>query len=312
MAVFKLFSTLFLALILAACDGDSAATAIVLDDRGAAADRVDQSGLSGADPDQTGAQDPGAGVSAAGAATITDVVLITGQSNALGSQTTFDPALDQPVDRFYAYTNNGWQIANLAQVWDLGWHPARGLDGDPHNNFGFHFGKTIVSQRSDRVVGIILVTAPGEGIAHWDTDGFFYRKLRNKTLLALNDLPHKSMLDGILWHQGETDWSSSGSNDPDLEEFPPNDYYSNKLWALISSLRMENWFTADRPFICGETARSPINSRLNALNRDNDGWTACVPGAGLSTHDEEQVHFTAESLRQLGANYADVYLQMTR
>ena len=114
-----------------------------------------------------------------------------------------------------------------------------------------------------------------------------------------------------MWHQGETDWSRDGSNDPDLEDFPPNDYYSNKLWNLINNFRTESWFGTDRPFICGETARSPINTRLNALNRDSDNKTACVPGEGLSTYDEEQVHFDAEGLRQLGANYAEVYLQMT-
>ena len=133
---------------------------------------------------------------------ITDVVLITGQSNALGSQTVFDPVLDAPVDRFFAYTDEGWRPATLRQVWDLGSHPLLGLGDDPHNNFGFHFGKTLLAQRSDRVVGIILVTAPGEGISHWDADSFFFRKIRNKALLALNELPHKTGVDGILWHQG--------------------------------------------------------------------------------------------------------------
>jgi len=226
---------------------------------------------------------------ATGPASITDVLLVTGQSNALGSETAFDPVLDQPVDRFYAYTDLGWQPASLRQVWDLGSHPLMGLGDDPHNNFGFHFGKSLLQQRDDRVVGIILLTAPGEGISHWDADNVFFNKIRSKVLLALNDLPGRSGVDGILWHQGETDWSVAGSNDPDLEDAPANDYYSNKLWELINNFRTESWFADGRPFICGETARSPINDRLNALNRDNDSWTACVPGA----------------------NYADVYLQMT-
>jgi len=247
---------------------------------------------------------------ATGAATITDVVLITGQSNALGTETSFDLLLDQPIDGFFAYTDQGWEPASLRQVWDLGWHPGRG--GDPHNNFGFHFGKSVAAQSPDRVVGIILATAPGEGISHWDADGFFFRKIRNKTVLALNELPHKAGIDGILWHQGETDWADTGSDDPDLDSFPTNDYYSNRLWDLINNFRLESWYDADRPFICGETARSPVNTRLNALNRDNDIWTACVPGAGLPTYDAEAVHFSAEGLRELGANYADVYLQMTR
>jgi len=315
----KRVTILLLASAVYACGSGSSDPVVNVEGRSAASDRfsaesdlpVDVNDSSSADEILADEPVNGSFEQATGAARITDVVLITGQSNTLGSETAFDPVLDQPVENFYAYTNNGWEPASLRQVWDLGTHPMLGLGDDPHNNFGFHFGKTIVAQRSDRVVGIILVSAPGEGISHWDIDGFFFRKIRNKALLALNELPHKSAVDGILWHQGETDWSRDGSNDPDLEDFPPNDYYSNKLWNLINNFRTESWFGTDRPFICGETARSPINTRLNALNRDSDNKTACVPGEGLSTYDEEQVHFDAEGLRQLGANYAEVYLQMT-
>ncbi len=248
---------------------------------------------------------------ATGPASITDLVLITGQSNALGSQTTYDAELDQPVEGFYAYTDQGWQQASLRQVWDLGWHPAKGLGDDPHNNFGFHFGKQVVAN-STRTVGIVLVTAPGEGINHWDTDNYFFNKIRNKALAALNELPHKTSFDGILWHQGETDWAVRGSLDPELSEWELDDnYYSNKLWQLVDNFRNESWFDHGKPFICGETAQSPINDRLMALNRNSDPWTACVEGEGLDTWDEAAVHFTAESLRVLGANYAERYLSMT-
>ncbi len=307
--------------MLVSCGGSPDESVVISDDRstaneGAAGVESNLQPESGVPGSETGVAvvqgGPAANQSepAVGAATITDLVLITGQSNALGSQTTFDPVLDQPVERFYAYTDQGWQPASLRQVWDLGWHPVKGLGDDPHNNFGFHFGKTVAQQDSNRVVGIILVTAPGEGISHWDADNYFFNKIRNKALLALNDLPQKSGVDGILWHQGETDWSKSGSNDTDLERFPHDDYYSEKLWQLIDNFRSESWFADGRPFICGETARSPINTRLNALNRNSDSWTACVPGEGLETYDEERVHFTAQALRQLGANYAEVYLQM--
>ena len=309
----KPLTILLLGVALSACGGDSVDPVLSIDGRSTAGDRfsAEQEPAGDSTPVEIADVPVEPVEPAVGAATITDVVLITGQSNTLGSETTFDPVLDAPVDNFYAYTDTGWQPASLRQVWDLGSHPLMGLGDDPHNNFGFHFGKNIVANRDDRVVGIILLSAPGEGISHWDTDGFFFRKIRNKALLALNDLPQKSAVDGILWHQGETDWSRDGSNDTDLEEFPHNDYYSNKLWNLINNFRMESWFDADKPFICGETARSPVNTRLNALNRDNDNRTACVPGEGLSTYDEERVHFDAAGLRQLGANYADVYLQMT-
>ena len=294
------------ALVLSACQGDSTPTVEFIPEvREITATQTPDTSEGSAPPSAPP-------VVATGPASITDLVLITGQSNALGSQTTYDPVLDQPVEGFYAYTDQGWQQASLQQVWDLGWHPFKGLGDDPHNNFGFHFGKQVVAN-SSRVVGIVLVTAPGEGINHWDADNYFFNKIRNKALAALNELPQKSTFDGILWHQGETDWSVRGSLDPELSEWELDDnYYSNKLWQLVDNFRNETWFDHGKPFICGETAQAPVNDRLMALNRNSDPWTACVEGEGLDTWDEEvNVHFTAASLRILGANYAEQYLLMT-
>jgi len=237
-----------------------------------------------------------AGVTAPGPGGITDLILITGQSNALGANTTFDAELDAPNDRVFAYTDQGWQVANLNQVWDLGLFPRNGLGSDPSNNFGLHFGKRLAERRSDRVVGIVLITAPGEAISHWDSDGLFFSQTRDKVSRAINDLPFKSAVDAILWHQGESD----GSDD---------DQYGTALYSLISNFRSEPWFEFGFPFICGETATLPVNRQLQRLNTDNDPWTACIEAEGLAT-DDGGFHFTAESLRTMGERYADEYIDL--
>ncbi|OED36787.1 hypothetical protein AB833_25580 [Chromatiales bacterium (ex Bugula neritina AB1)] len=230
-------------------------------------------------------------------ADITDVVLVTGQSNALGADTGYDAAIDTPVDRAYAYTSEGWQIADLNQIWDLNWHPRNDPATDPSNNFAFHFARKVALRRPEKVVGFILVTAPGEAIDHWDGGGEFFLKITDRVSAALNELPSKSSIDGILWHQGESDWAD-------------NDYYSNKLSTLISNFRSESWYGFNKPFICGETVEAPVNRRLMALNSDNDRWTGCVESDGLSTI-LDNLHFSAEGLRTLGTRYATKYLQMT-
>jgi len=265
------------------------------------------------EPDEGASQQPTTPVNDSPAG-ITDLILVTGQSNALGENTDFDPALDSPIDRVYAWTeDNGWQRASLRQVWDRNWSPRTHPDSDPHNNFGFHFAKTVATQAQDRVVGFVLVTAPGEGISHWDYNTYFYNEVSRKALEALNALPHKQVFDGILWHQGETDWLLNGSSDPDLNGVVVGDnYYSDKLSALIANFRTENWFARNGLFICGETAQAPVNARLMALNTDPDPATACVTGDGLPTFDQpDYVHFTAEALRELGGNYAEKYLELT-
>lgn len=230
---------------------------------------------------------------------ITDLILLTGQSNALGANTAYDSSLDSPSNQVFAFTNNGWQRANLNQVWDRGWHPRNNPNTDPSNNLLLHFGKRLVSRDSNRVVGFVLVSAPGAPISNWDYNGEFYNVVHARVLDAINQLPHKSQLDGILWHQGETD-----AQDTPL--------YGSRLYALISNFRSENWFSNGRAFICGEIAkRGGVNNQLNRLNTDNDSSTACVSAAGVETKSDNS-HFTAVGLREIGRRYGDQYYQMTR
>lgn len=230
---------------------------------------------------------------------ITDIVLITGQSNALGAHTKSDPVLDATDSRVYAYTNRGWRVADLKQNWDSYWPGASFKEGKsktPSNNFGFHFAKNITSTKQSKSVGFILITAPGMAIDKWDKGSELYERINDKVSKALQALPHKHAVDGILWHQGETDWGDT-------------DYYSNKLSTLLNNFRSEPWFNNNKPFIAGETVDSPVNKRLMALNTDLDPWTGCIAAQGLETRDKG-LHFSSKSLRLMGKRYAAMYLQM--
>lgn len=226
---------------------------------------------------------------------ITDLVLVTGQSNALGAGTSFDEFLDAPDRRVMAYTNQGWQVASLNQVWDRNWFPRNDPSTPPSNNFSLHFGKRVAERTPDRVVGFILVTSPGSRISDWGPDSALFESIRDRVSQAINDIPLKSRLDAILWHQGESDGED-------------RDEYSAALYDLITRFRSEPWFDDGRPFICGETAGSPVNNQLNRLNTDADPWTACVEGEGLAVLPGTD-HFNASSLRTIGQRYADEYLR---
>ena len=242
---------------------------------------------------------------------ITDLILVTGQSNTLGSNSAVDSALDAPHPRVFAYTSNGWDVAALYQSWDRGAHPGT---GDPantqqmHNNFALHFGKRVAALNENAVIGFILVSEPGEGIDHWRPGNTGMVRVQQKTLEAINALPHKAAIDGILWHQGETDWILEGTSDPDVEQPAPVDYYPVRLNNLIENFRLESWYDSDTPFICGETIMAVgVNTHLNSLNSDGDVNTVCVEGAGLAAINEDGSHFDAPSLRTLGRRYAEAY-----
>lgn len=255
-----------------------------------------------------------------GVDTITDLIFLTGQSNAASLVTKFNPNLDAPDSRVFAYTEKGWQIADLHQFWDEGIPGNFSADDplrEPYNNIIFQVGKAL-ARSADRRVGIVMLTAPGEGISHWDHGGPFYHQLQNHAIAALNAVPHKSSFDALVWMQGETDWLMHGTADPDVADFESYqsdaylNYYPHKLAGLIGALRSDPWFGESARFICTETIKADLNPHLMALNNDGDALTGCATASDLAAreNDPHGNHFSAESLRVLGQRIADIYLQL--
>ncbi len=249
---------------------------------------------------------------------ITDLFFMTGQSNAASLQTAYDATLDSSDSNVFAFTDTGWQVADLHQFWEQDIpgnysqdDPAR----SPYNSIIFQVAKALAA-KSDRVVGIVILTAPGEGISHWDYNSEFFIEIREKALAALNSLPNKHSFDAMFWMQGETDWLAEGTADPGATGFSGVDsdfyrnYYPNKLFQLISNLRSESWFGGDGRFVCAETKKALLNPHLMALNFDDDPLSGCAAAADLETRDTDPYgnHFSAPSLRILGDRLADVYL----
>lgn len=257
---------------------------------------------------------------APGVEAITDLFFLTGQSNAASLQTAYDATLDAADQRVFAYTDTGWQVADLHQFWEQdlpGNYSIQYPERSPYNNIAFQVARSIAS-KSDRVVGLVVLTAPGEGISHWDYNSDFFVQVREKATAALNELPNKNSFDGMLWLQGETDWLLEGTADPGATGFTDKssdfylNYYPNKLFQLISNLRSESWFGLDGKFLCAETKKAALNAHLMALNSDADAFSGCAQASDLGTRasDPYGSHFSAESLRILGGRIADVYLGM--
>ena len=255
---------------------------------------------------------------------LTDLILITGQSNVRASGTVYNAQIDTPHPQVWAFTSAGiWEQADLHQAWDVNdWQPGNGSLTDssrqPYNNFALHLGKAIVESDPSRIVGFVLASAPGKGIGHWDPDkptalpaeDNFYTIVMDKAEQALAAQTGKTRFDAVIWHQGETDWLASGTSDEDAtqteREFPT--YYADKLTTLINNFRSSPMIADDAIFICGETAKAPVNARLMALNYDPDFKTSCVPGSDLATKDG--THFNASGLRMLGHRYGERYANM--
>lgn len=254
---------------------------------------------------------------------INHLVVVTGQSNVEAPETAYDPSLDHPDPRVFAYTDTGWQVADLHQVWDENAHPGNHSLTDPtkspNNNFVFHYGKSMAQADANAVVGFIVLAAPGKGIANWDYGSPFYWKMYHKITDALAQLPQRSTIDVMLWHQGESDSQYEGTSDPDATGFTDENsyeyknYYAIKLRNVIENFRSESWGRRELPFICGETRVSfRVNRRLLELNEDDDPDTYCVHATDLPYRlsDPSGAHFSAAGLRELGRRYSQAYLDI--
>lgn len=255
---------------------------------------------------------------------ITHVIVVTGQSNVEAPETAFDAVLDQPHPRVFAFTDEGWQMADLHQVWDEHAHPGNHSLTDPtrspNNNFTFHFAKSLAQMDDSAVPAFIVLAAPGKGISNWDFESTFYLKMRDKITTALAQIPHRHTIDVMLWHQGESDWLFEGTSDPFATEFIDQNsaeyeiYYKLKLDNVISNFRSEDWATPDLPFICGETRIAEgVNRHLMALNNNGDDNSACVATSDLPylLSDPTGNHYSAVGLRELGRRYMQKFLELT-
>lgn len=199
---------------------------------------------------------------------------------------------------------------------DRKWVPAADpLHFDKPGIVGVGLGKTfgieMAADSPDAVIGLIPCAVGGSPISSWQP-GQFYKPTKSHPwddAIARAEIALKQgTLKGILWHQGESD------SKPELAEI-----YEEKLHDLIARLRKE-LKAPEVPFIAGQMGQfseRPWNAAkkvVDAAHRDLSKHvknTAFVNSNGLR-HKGDQVHFDADSYRELGRRYADAYRRLTQ
>jgi len=225
---------------------------------------------------------------------ITDLIVITGQSNALATHSRFESfhLQDKPHPRVLAFTEDkGWQIASLEQNWFRSW--PIGWESPTRNNAVFHAAKAIALDNPEKIIGIILVAEGNRSIQLWEDEKEMALKLDRQISKATRVIPNKKV-DLVLWMQGEADVGLSD--------------YAEHLDRLIKRLQAKPWSGEDMVFICSETKGSWVNKPLMQLNDDNNTRSGCVAAADLNSNDK--IHFTTKSIRTIGKRMAVKYLQL--
>lgn len=174
---------------------------------------------------------------------------------------------------------------------------------------GRTFALEVAKAHPEITVGLIPCAAGGSPIAAWAPGGYHDQTKSHPYDEALRRARTALMhgtLKGILWHQGESDSTA---------ELAP--LYEQRLHELIARFRKE-LAAPHVPFIAGQMGQfterpwSDAKQAVDAAHRalpEKVEYTAFVDSDGLK-HKGDQIHFDAESYRELGRRYAKAYLEM--
>ena len=173
---------------------------------------------------------------------------------------------------------------------------------------GLTFGRIMADREPSIRVGLIPCAAGGSPISVWKHGGFWEQtnsKPYDDTIERTGIAMKNGILKGILWHQGESD---SNENDAEL--------YEDRLVELINTLRRE-LSAPEVPFVAaalgdfvveGNPHARVVNGALRRIPQRVKN-TAYVDSNGLD-HKGDNVHFSAESARELGRRYAEAMIRL--
>jgi hypothetical protein len=229
--------------------------------------------------------------------------LLVGQSNMAGrGRITEDQ--NQPHPRVLMLTKDGkWAPAVDPLHFDKPTVVGVGLGGT--------FAEVIAEANPDVTIGLIPCAVGGSPISAWQP-GAYYEPTRSHPWDDALRRARKAMQDGtlkgILWHQGESD-----SN----EKLAPD--YEAALHELIARFRSE-LDAPEVPFIAGQMGQfeeRPWNEHKQQVDAAHQSLPEKVPHTAFVSSDGlkqkgDEVHFDADSYRELGRRYARAYLELTK
>lgn len=225
-----------------------------------------------------------------------DLYLLIGQSNMAG-RGIVDGKSETKTKILALDAENEWVVANDPMHFDK---PEAGVGP------GLSFATEMLKLNPEQAIGLIPCAVGGTSISKWSPNvfdsgtGFYpYDNAIERAKIALKS----GTLKGILWHQGEGD-----SND---KAYP---HYKERFETLLRNLATELEFDLDSmPIVIGElgiffTERIPankgveMNKILNEIAQEHS-TIECVSSKEL-IHKGDNIHFDAQSARELGKRYA--------
>jgi hypothetical protein len=168
------------------------------------------------------------------------------------------------------------------------------------------FGKAMTEHDTDATIGLVPCAVGGTALAKWQKGEKLYEDAVRRTRLAAE----VGTIKGVVWHQGE---SEAG------DEKRAGDY--DTRWARMIADFRKDLAMPELPVVVGELGeylygrtgnKSPfarlVNERIDQIPQ-RVAHTAVASSKGLK-HKGDELHFDAESQRELGRRYAAAMLRL--
>lgn len=246
------------------------------------------------------------------AAAVYDIYIAAGQSNMDGRA-----AIDNlPADRAAALSPQPGTLIHYTQPaainpFHTGWEPlsagfTNGKQPPFSRNFGpeLGFAAEMAGLAPQRPVAIIKVSRGATNLAEdWAPDsGYMYQALDDAVQRALAELAARGdsgRVQGVFWHQGESDDTSSDNRRMN---------YEANLEAFVTAVRDDLLGEPGVPFVIGELANT-YPGQFDVIRAAQADVAERLPGvalassAGLAT-GADFLHFDAPSVVALGERMA--------
>lgn len=263
-----------------------------------------------------------------------DIIVVAGQSNAVGNGVGNDDYLFAPQGKIYelcgeynAYisgtgedakivvnrisTNYFVRLAktNVGSAWNV------------FENFALRFADKYRENNlyKTRKVLIVQTAVSGTGFAkeHWGVEDVLYERMCNMVSYAMS-LEGKNRVVAFLWHQGEHDVEANPSFSYDQKK----DFYYDKLNEMLTEFRRE---FGQVPFVCAGftdqfvqrnlTQTQAVYEAINEVVRRNKKTGFVSNVEDLLSNDEKEhngdiYHFCKQAQTILGERYYEKWLSI--
>lgn len=226
-----------------------------------------------------------------------EIWVLTGQSNAVGIGTGALPAA-HPKVKVWDRSAAKFVIADLAAA-ALLISPVPGGGGSAYsigggkNNIGVAFCNRRYRETGRPQYLVVVARGATDIDTGWLAVGnTVYDDLKAQVEAALASIG-ATEIDGVLFHQGEQDYSLS----------TPGQTYWTRLNDLMAKFKAEAWWSDRARFVAGEPYLrvSDITQQLRRVNGESLGVSAAtVSSEGLTLEPADPVHFDGASLFEFG------------